>query len=271
MDPVTQSALIACIGLVAGLIGGLSGLGGSVIMLPGLAILIGYADESHVEQHTYQAAAMAVNFLVAVPAVWRHTNAGVVSKALLLRLLPPAVVCIVIGVLVSDQIQGDALITILAAVIAVMVIAGEISGRMHHKGDSSIDDNVRIRKATPAIAGTGIATGFLAGLLGIGGGVIAVTSLQVLGKIQIRQAIAASTAVMCLTAPVGAIVKMSTLEQHNQSAIDAITLVGLLGPAAVIGSLTGSWLVHKLPVKIVRPIVSLVLLVAAAKLGGLIG
>ncbi|RNC80924.1 MAG: sulfite exporter TauE/SafE family protein [Phycisphaera sp.] len=271
MDSVTQSALIALIGLIAGLVGGLTGLGGSIIILPGLAILVGYANETHTEQHTYQAAAMAVNFLVAVPAVWRHTNAGAVRKDLLVLLLPPAVVCIVIGVLVSDRIQGDVLVKILAVVIAVMVVSGEISNRLRTKEPSGLDDTSRIRRATPAIFGTSVTTGFLAGLLGVGGGVTTVTGLQVLGKIPIRQAIAASAALMCLTAPVGAIVKMSTLDQHNQSAIDAITLVGLLGPAAVIGSLTGSWLVHKLPVKIVRPIVSLVLLAAAAKLGGLIG
>ncbi len=270
MDPVLQAALISGIGLCAGLIGGLTGLGGSVIMLPGLAILIGFKDASHAEQHTYQAAAMAVNFLVAVPAVWRHTKAGKVRKSLLLRLLPPAVVFIVLGVLASDQIEGESLVKILAAVIVVMVLVGEL-GRMLGKDDEeTLEDSERIRKSTPAIVGTGVATGFLAGLLGIGGGVITVVSLQSVAKIKIRQAIAASAAAMCLMAPVGSTLKMINLPHHGQKAIDAIELAGLLGPSAVVGSLIGSWLVHRLPVNVVRPIVSIVLLVAAAKLGGLL-
>lgn len=270
MDPVLQAALISGIGLCAGLVGGLTGLGGSVIMLPGLVLLLGFKDASHAEQHTYQAAAMAVNFLVAVPAVWRHTKAGTVRKQLLFRLLPPAVVCIVIGVLVSDRIAGDSLVKILAAVIALMVLVGEL-GRIFNKDQKqTLSDDLRIRKSTPAIVGTGVATGFLAGLLGIGGGVITVVSLQSVAKIRIRQAIAASTAAMCLMAPVGSTLKMINLSQHGEKAIDAIELAGLLGPAAVVGSLMGSSLVHKLPVNYVRPIVSIVLLIAAAKLGGLL-
>ena len=270
MDPVLQAVLISGIGLLAGVIGGLTGLGGSVIMLPGLAILIGFKDEIHAEQHTYQAAAMAVNFLVAVPAVWRHSKAGTVRTKLLVRLLPPAVVCIAIGVLVSDRIEGSSLVKLLAGVIALMVVVGEIGHHLGKGKEDSLTDNQRIRKGTPAIVGTGLATGFLAGLLGIGGGVITVVSLQTLGRKPIRQAIAASTAAMCLMAPVGSTLKMINLDEHGQHAMDAIKLVGLLGPSAVIGSLIGSSLVHKLPVKFVRPVVSAVLLLAAARLGGLI-
>jgi uncharacterized membrane protein YfcA len=270
MDPVLQAALISGIGLIAGLVGGLTGLGGSVIMLPGLVLLIGFKDVSHAEQHTYQAAAMAVNFLVAVPAVWRHTKAGKIRKKLLIRLLPPAVLFIVIGVLASDQIAGDSLVKILAAVIVMMVLVGELGRILSKDQKQTLGDDERIRRSTPAIVGTGVATGFLAGLLGIGGGVITVVSLQSVAKIKIRQAIAASTAAMCLMAPVGSTLKMINLPDHGQKAIDAIELAGLLGPAAVVGSLIGSSLVHKLPVNYIRPIVSIVLLLAAAKLGGLI-
>lgn len=266
MDTVLDASLIALIGLIAGLVGGLTGLGGSVIMLPGLAFIVGYADETHAEQHTYQAAAMAVNFLVAVPAVWRHTHAGAIRKPLLYRLLPPAVLFIILGVLASDQFQGEVLVKILAVVIAFMVVISEIAHRVRARRD---DDATR-PMATPAVIGTGVTTGFLAGLLGIGGGVITVTGLQALGRVPIRQAIAASAAVMCLTAPVGAGIKMATLHTHDQSVIGAVELIGLLGPAAVVGALMGASLVHRLPVRLVRPVVSVILLIAAARLGGLI-
>lgn len=123
--------------------------------------------------------------------------------------------------------------------------------------------------ATPTIVGTGVVTGFVAGLLGTGGGVITVTALHALGRIPIRQAIAASTALMCLMSPIGCATKMASLSQHGQDPMDAVRLIGLLAPAAIIGSLVGSSLVHILPTKIVRRIVAVVLLLAAAKLGGL--
>lgn len=266
---LTQTVLIAGIGLAAGLLGGLTGLGGSLIMLPGMALLIGFSDPSHPEQHLYQAAAMAVNFFVAVPATWRHARAGKVRAPILVRLLPTACVAIVLGALVSDRIQGDLLVRLLGGIIVLMVILSEV---VHHLRKTDHDEPETpdlVRRATPAIVGTGVATGFLGGLLGIGGGVITVVSLQTLGQIRVRQAIAASSAAMCLMSPIGSAAKMLTLRSHGQSAIDAVQLVGMLAPAAVVGSLAGASLVHKLPSKVVRPAVSFVLLLAAARLLGI--
>jgi len=69
--------------------------------------------------------------------------------------------------------------------------------------------------------------------------------------------------------PIGCMTKMASLSQHGQDPMDAVRLIGMLGPAAIIGSLVGASLVHKLPTKVVRRIVAIVLLLAAAKLGGL--
>lgn len=266
---LSQSAMIMGIGLAAGLIGGLTGLGGSLIMLPGLALLIGFSDAAHTEQHVYQAAAMAVNFFVAVPATWRHTGAGTVRRSILVRLLPIATVCIVLGALASDRFSGDVLVRILAVVIVVMVVLGEVSHALK-EGADELSEEERIRKSTPVIWGTGVATGFLGGLLGLGGGVVTVISLSALGRIHIRQAIAASTAAMCLMSPIGCATKMMSLGKHGHGAMEAVQLVGLLAPAAVVGSLVGASLVHRLPARHVRRVVAVVLLVAAARLGGLI-
>lgn len=266
---LAQSAMIAGIGLAAGLIGGLTGLGGSLIMLPGLALLIGFSDLAHTEQHTYQAAAMAVNFFVAAPATWRHVRAGTLRRSILLRLLPTGTVFIVIGALVSDRFEGVALIRILAVMLAFLVILGEVGPVLGRSRESVLGDDERARRATPVIMGTGVLTGFVGGLLGTGGGVITVTVLQALGRIPIRQAIAASTALMCVMSPIGCATKMANLTHHGQSPMAAVELVGLLGPAAVLGSLAGASLVHRLPAIVVRRVVAVVLLLAAAKLGGL--
>lgn len=264
-----QSAMIMGIGLAAGLIGGLTGLGGSLIMLPGLALLIGFTDAAHTEQHTYQAAAMAVNFFVAVPATWRHSKAGTIRRSILVRLLPSATACIILGALASDRFTGDVLVRILAVVIVLMVLLGELSHALGKKSGDQLTDEAHIKRVTPVILGTGVATGSIGGLLGLGGGVVTVISLNALGRIHIRQAIAASTAAMCLMSPIGCITKMMSLDQHGLDYMDALQLVGLLAPAAVIGSLAGASLVHILPAGRVRQVVAVVLLVAAARLGGL--
>lgn len=269
MEPLATSLAIAAIGLGAGLIGGLTGLGGSVIMLPGLAFVLGYADESHSEQHIYMGAAMAVNFLVAVPATWRHHRAGAIERRVVIRLLPPALIAMVLGVSLSNRIDPSLLIYLLAAMIVVFVILGELSERLHQDSLPDPDAPLTTRRAW-TIAGTGGLTGLLAGLLGIGGGVIMVASLRAVGGLRVRAAIAASAAVMCAMAPLGATVKISTLGRHGLDPIDAIRIIALLGPTAILGSLLGSTLVHRLPKFWVRLVVNVVLLVAAARLADLI-
>lgn len=268
MDPLTESIAVAGIGLAAGLIGGMTGLGGSIIMLPGLALIIGFADASHVEQHTYMAAALTVNFLVAVPATWRHSKAGAIRMPVVLRLLPPAAVAMVLGVVLSNRLDPELLIKLLAVMIVVFVIVGELGSKLA-KPDESASDTEVARKHAFVLAGTGAFTGTLAGLLGIGGGVIMVATLRAFARMRVRAAIAASSAAMCLMAPIGATLKIATLHTHDLDWVDAVRLAGLMGPAAVIGALVGSSLVHKLPRLLVKIVVDAVLLIAAARLGGL--
>src|SRR2546421_36480 len=64
---------LALIGLVAGASGGLLGIGGSTVMIPGLVLVFGATPGDR--QHLYQAAAMIVNFFVVAPAVLRHHQA----------------------------------------------------------------------------------------------------------------------------------------------------------------------------------------------------
>ncbi|MCH9003289.1 MAG: TSUP family transporter, partial [Planctomycetes bacterium] len=63
------------IGLFTGVVGGLLGVGGSIVMIPAMTEVIGP------DQHLYQAAAMIVNFFVVVPAVYQHRKAGAIDMA----------------------------------------------------------------------------------------------------------------------------------------------------------------------------------------------
>ena len=67
---VVETVTLIIIGLFAGLLGGMLGVGGSIVILPALTEVLGP------NQHTYQAAAMVVNFFVVMPAVWQHRRAG---------------------------------------------------------------------------------------------------------------------------------------------------------------------------------------------------
>jgi uncharacterized membrane protein YfcA len=112
--------------------------------------------------------------------------------------------------------------------------------------------------------------GFAAGLLGIGGGVITVPLLQRICNLPLRQCIATSTALMCITAVVGAVRKNLTLSQHVDALgvpldpWDSLIIAACLAPTAVIGGLIGAYLTHKFPLGWLR--VAFVLLMSWASL-----
>lgn len=94
------------------------------------------------------------------------------------------------------------------------------------------------------MAGVGLLAGFLAGLFGIGGGTVIVPALVMCGMTQ-RRAAATSLAAIVPTSIVGVI---SYAHAGNVDWIAAI----LLAIGVVIGSQIGSWLLSRLPERVLR-------------------
>lgn len=248
------------IGFGAGCIGGIAGIGGSMVMLPGLALAFGYPDPSI--HHVYMAAAMAVNMAVAIPAARRHRRAGAVRDELLRRILPPMAVSIVVGVLVSNLIDARWLRLGLALFIAAYCLLSFAALAMRRPDHTGHDE----RTSAPALAGVGIVAGLLGGLLGIGGGVVMVPALQVICRVPLRQAIATSAGVMWLTALIGAALKLATLHTHGHHVGEALVLALAMAPGALLGARLGASLAHSLPLPIVRAVIATILTIAAARM-----
>lgn len=258
-----QALLAAAIGLVAGIIGGMAGIGGSMVMLPGLAIVFGFPDDPHhTGQHVYQAAAMSVNVLVAVPATVQHHRAGAVRRDLVLGLLPSMCVAMVVGVLTSNLVPGRLLSIALALFIGVYCLINLYRVMRPRPADAPEPAAPRGRM----LAVVGCAAGLVGGVLGLGGGVVTVPLLQVFAQVRLRHAIAASSATMGLSALVGAALKLGTLGAVGRSVAEALLLAAAMGPMAVAGALMGATLAHRLPVRWVRLVVTVLLLMAAVRM-----
>ncbi|HEX7009392.1 MAG TPA: sulfite exporter TauE/SafE family protein [Phycisphaeraceae bacterium] len=266
---------IAAIGLVAGTLGGMLGVGGSVIMIPGLTLVFGY------NQHLYQAAAMVVNVAVSVPAMLRHRRAGVLVPDVLQWMLPAALVSVLLGVWVSNlpMFRSTAgaydgslwLGRMLAAFLVYVIVVNIIRLR-----DGIRYEPLEQARVTPGRSiGIGLAMGMMSGLLGIGGGAVAVPLQQVILRLPLRQAIANSSAVICISAGVGAIYKNVTLAQHlsplgqPMSWHDGVLVALLLSPTAWIGGRLGASLTHRLPIRQVRIAFILLMIVSAWKMAAI--
>jgi uncharacterized membrane protein YfcA len=126
--------------------------------------------------------------------------------------------------------------------------------------------------------------GTIAGLLGIGGGAVAVPLQQTLLGLPLKRCIANSSTIICLTAGFGAIYKNATLagrvtpetaaqlEALGAAPIDGaagLALGLLLAPTAWAGGRLGASLTHALPLPAIRTAFIGLMVVAAWKMAAL--
>ena len=247
----------ALIGLFAGFVGGLLGVGGSIIIIPGLIYYFnqtsGYTGP---DQHLIQAAAMICNFFISFPAVLAHRRAAAIIKPVVIRLIPAALVGIIAGVALSNSSafarqNGKYLALGLSIFLAYVVLYNIYRLCLMTKNNNAQTpkpDNVPTWK----VLTVGLPMGLIAGLLGIGGGALAVPAQQLILKIPLRNAIANSATTIVFTAIFGALYKNATLAAHGPTILQSLKLAALLIPTAMIASFLGGKLTHKLPRKILR-------------------
>ncbi len=266
MPTLHQTVLLAVIGLAAGSLGGLLGIGGSVIMIPGMTLVL------KADQHLAQAAAMIVGIFISIPAAFRHHLAKAVRFDAMLRILPVAIVAILVGVELSNLMPGEDLKK-LFGVFLIYVVATTAWRTVQRRAEPTAEHE---RLSWPRCAIVGAITGLAAGMLGIGGGIIFVPLTQRICRLPLRQVIATSSALMSITAIFGAVLKNITLVQHTNAqgqTLDvkaSLIYAALLVPTAIVGSYLGAGLTHKLPITWVRVAFMLLILWSAFKLLGIV-
>jgi len=259
---------VALLGLGAGVVGGLAGIGGSIIILPGLHWVLHPEDPQ--KHHLFMAAAMTTNVFVAIPSALSHHREGAVRKELVRPVMVWTAGAVAVGVVLSNLAPGQVLKFLLG--LAVLWFAAKNLSMVIRPRRRAFDGTGRVERATPPrLATTGISTGLFSGLLGVGGGVVLVPMLNSLVNAKLRYAIATSSAVICVTAGIGAVLKLALLNQLDQSWIEALKLAGVLIPTAMIGGWTGAKLTHKLPLFWVRVALIFILAAIAARLFGIWG
>ncbi len=267
IPPQGELIAIVLVGLMAGALGGLLGIGGSIIMIPYLTLVPPFRD-----QHIAQAAAMIVNVFVATPAMAQHNRNNAVRWDAVGRALPAGLLFILIGVEMSNAMDASVLRRIFGAFL-VYVVYINCMKLFSPDGEPEPHENL-VNWWTCSFVG--VVTGFMAGLLGIGGGVIIVPLLQRACRLPLRQCIASSAALMILTAVVGAARKnwaLASLTGPDGDILhwqESVVVAACFIPTAIIGGWLGAKLTHQLKLTYVRVAFILLLTWAAWEMLGLI-
>ena len=260
--------LLAIIGVVMGLFGGLLGIGGSVVMIP--AMIWAFGVDGGQKQHLYQASAMICNFFVAISAVVVHRKKKVLVIDVVKWLVPAGVIAILAGVWLSNinlfsGANGRNLTRVFGFFMIYIAAYNIFKFGKADGGDDGLDLSKSRRSPRLSLL-TGAITGLFGGLLGMGGGTVSTPMQQFFLKIPLKRAISNSSALIASMALIGAFYKNITLAKHGVAIADSIKIAVVIIPTAMIASFIGGRLMHKLPKDIVRAVFIVLLAVSAFRL-----
>lgn len=267
MPTLPDLLVILLIGLAGGIAGGLLGIGGSIVMIPLLTLTRGP------NQHLYQAASMVVNVVVAIGSSRRHYKAGSVRGDHFRWMFPAAGAMIVVGVLLGNLVPTESLKRIFAAFLLYTAVTECIRTLRNHPEPEPHELVVHTGRSL-TIGGL---TGLIAGLLGVGGGTVAVPLLRRMARLPLRQAIGTSAAAMTLASTIGATAKNATIGSLHAPDGTSLTLgmslglAALLSGPALVGAHLGASLTYRLSLRAVRLAFVVLLAVAGLRMMGWLG
>ena len=209
--------LLLVVGVAAGMLSGLFGVGGGILIVPGLVMVAG------LEQRLAHGTSLGAVLPIAVASLSAYWGSGHVDWPVAAFLALGAICGSLIGTHLLAVISKRALAYIFSSVLVISAIRLFIS--THGSGRATLHLASAI-----ALVLIGLVTGALAGLLGVGGGVVMVPAMIVLFGIGPAIAKGTSIAVIIPTAIIG------TWRNRANGNLDlrAAAIVGFGGIASAI-------------------------------------
>jgi hypothetical protein len=185
-----SSLILLSGGLVAGILAGLLGIGGGVILVP-LLVTLGYTP---VQAVATSSLAILVTSVSGTVQNWRM---GYFDFKRIIYLALPALVTAQIGVYFASRIAPHLLLLMFAMLLVTNIYLVELRKRLTVKGNPA-----KAQQFNPVLSrlATGGTAGLLAGLFGVGGGVVMVPLQMLLLGEPIKLAIQTSLGVIVVTA-----------------------------------------------------------------------
>jgi hypothetical protein len=271
---LAHAGLLMLVGLLAGVVGGMLGIGGGIVMIPALVFIMGEHAYGENSFHIYKLAAITTSIVVSVPAAWRHLRA----RAVVIRMIPPiagfAVVGVAIGVALSGTMVGEytrSLRRLFGGMLLVTVLVNVLEQLRAARGERFLVKRSPMpRRWLGFGSGVGLPAGVLGGLLGVGGGIWAVPVQRQLFGIRLRNAIAnSSLVIIAVSIASSALLTRFISRLPGPGGISPTTgwmLALFLAPGAVLGGFLGADLTHRLPIGWLRILFQLALAGAGVRL-----
>ena len=240
---------LALVGMTAGLFATLFGVGGGIVMVPLLVLLLGY------ETKVATATSLAAIIVTATVGVITHGLLGNVAWGYAVLIGLPAVLGVLVGLWIKDRITTRSLTFAFAGLLAITAL-WLLSKPVASAGTAITLDVGR----GIVVAALGFVAGALAGLFGVGGGILFVPALTlVVGLSQLRAE----------GASLLAIIPVSLLGSWRQQRAGTVRwgAAAVMGTASVATAVIGAFIADATPPRTLRVLFALLMLATAAQLG----
>jgi uncharacterized membrane protein YfcA len=237
----------AGVGLLAGFLSGLFGVGGGILIVPGLVLIMG------MDQRLAHGTSLAAIVPIALAGVAGYAVAGAVDWPVGALLIVGAAVGAVVGTSALRVIPENWLKALFAAFL-VLAAARLFFPVTEAMGRGALD-----AAALAGLVGIGVLSGAVAGLLGVGGGIVIVPALVLL--FSLADPVAKGTSLLVII-PTGLVGTISNLRAGNAN----LAVAAVVGAFGVVSAFVASQLSTALPARLSRILFAILLLAVAAQL-----
>jgi len=243
-----MSISIIIAGLVTGLLLGVFGSGGSIITMPALLYLLDVEAKSAIAMSL---GIVAITATITAMQHWRHGNVDLRITAVFgLFGMIGTYLGALVGVIIPVIIQLSVFALVMYAAAWKMLKPGIQNKTQQYRsvGAMAVDltaENYIDELQYSHIAIHGIAVGVLTGIVGVGGGFLIVPALVLLSGLSMKKAVGTSLSIVSLKSFAGFAGYAGAVTIDYQ-------MMGIFTIIAVIGSVAGSQLGHRLPAELLK-------------------
>ncbi len=250
------------LGAIAGLFGGMFGIGGGTLLVPVLFLL--FEKQGFHQAHLLHLAlgtSMAIILFTALASMRKHHQQHAVNWRVMRLITPGILLGTLLGALFATSIASRPLAVFFACFVLLAALQILLNFRP------------RVTRQLPGIAGltlTGVFTGWLSSLVSIGGGTIVVPFLSWC-NVPLREAIGTSAAIgfpVAVGGTIGYVITGFDAENLPLPSLGFVYWPALMwvALASVFTAPLGAKMTHRMEIAILRKLFAVLLIVLAGKL-----
>lgn len=219
-----DAVLGVLVGFTSGVLSGLFGVGGGIVMTPGIQVLMG------ARPIVALATPLPAILPTALTGAYTYHRAGQVDVRAAAWMVGPGIVAAVAGAALTDVVDTHVLLVITAALLAWQAVGILRGARVRPDGTT---DEAASQHPMSKLLLIGFAAGFVSGLLGIGGGLIMVPLMVGWLRMPLKRALGTSLLTIVALVIPGTVVHLAL--GHIDWAIFLVVTLGAV-PGARLGA-----------------------------------